>query len=58
MTPSVILSEAKNLTCFFGIDLTSREAEPSACVCLKERLQVVYLMPNEKLRSWVTFKKV
>lgn len=27
---------------FFGIDLTSTEAKPSACICLNDRLEVVY----------------
>jgi predicted nuclease with RNAse H fold len=27
---------------FFGIDLTSRETKPSACLCLNDKLEVVY----------------
>ncbi len=27
---------------FFGIDLTSTEAKPSACLCLNDKLEVVY----------------
>ena len=32
---------------FFGIDLTSKEAKPSACFCLSDRLEVIYYgLPN------------
>lgn len=30
------------MSMFFGIDLTSSETKPSACLCLNDRLQVVY----------------
>jgi predicted nuclease with RNAse H fold len=33
---------------FFGIDLTSKEAKLSACVCINEKLEVTY---SEKLRA-------
>jgi hypothetical protein len=40
--PHVVASEAKQSHLFFGIDLTSSPAKPSACLALDDELQPIY----------------
>ncbi|MBM3119647.1 MAG: DUF429 domain-containing protein [Chloroflexi bacterium] len=42
MTLNIILSQSEETHMFFGIDLTSTEANPSACLCLNAKLQIVF----------------